>query len=164
MIKDQPTCSVLFVEDNDSDFLLVSRLLQKRKAVTLGGFHFVVERAGTLAEAREKISRGRYDCVLLDAVLPDTTNLQGLVKLREQFPYLPIVMVTGLRQDFIALRALSEGAQDFVSKDRMSVKELVTAVRYAVTKGVRALQGNGEESSVALEHLRKLQLELVEAG
>jgi diguanylate cyclase (GGDEF)-like protein/PAS domain S-box-containing protein len=121
--------NVLLVEDNPAD----ARLLQEMVAAT--GDHVLTLRpCRRLAEAIEQIREGATDCVLLDLSLPDTAGLEGIDWLREEFPELPIIILTGLDDEEVALEALGAGAQDYLLKGSIDGVGLKRAVRYAIER------------------------------
>ncbi|HYH62866.1 MAG TPA: EAL domain-containing protein, partial [Solirubrobacterales bacterium] len=121
--------SVLLVEDNPAD----ARLLQEMVAST-GEHDLVLRPCRRLADAIEAIEADATDCVLLDLSLPDVTGLDGIDQLRERFPRLPIVILTGLNNDDVALEALQAGAQDFLVKGSIEGDGVKRAVRYAIER------------------------------
>ena len=121
------TADVLLVEDNDGDALIVQELLEE-----LDAEHAMV-RARDLAEAQELLVHpdAHFVVALLDVGLPDATELQGVTALHADHPGLAIVVLTGRHNDELAQRALREGAQDFLRKDRLDAEQLDRALRFA---------------------------------
>ena len=76
----------------------------------------------------------RFDVVLLDLSLPDAAGLQALQHLHSIAPALPIVVLTGLDDEETALRAVQEGAQDFLVKGRVDTPILTRSIRYAIER------------------------------
>jgi diguanylate cyclase (GGDEF)-like protein/PAS domain S-box-containing protein len=121
--------SVLLVEDNPAD----ARLLQEM--VSASGDHDLILRpCRKLAEAVTEIEAGATDCVLLDLSLPDVSGLDGIDRLRALFPDLPIIILTGLNDEEVALEALGAGAQDYLVKGSIEGVGLKRAVRYAIER------------------------------
>lgn len=127
MNRSLDAADVLLVEDNDGDALIVQELLEE-----LGAPPAVV-RAHDLAEAREFLADPSFAFVvaLLDVGLPDATGLTGVTELHAAAPGLAIVVLTGHDSDELAQRALQEGAQDFLRKDRIDAEHLDRALRFA---------------------------------
>ena len=120
---------ILLVEDNPAD----ARLLQRM--VSASGLHDVVLRpCRSLAEALTEIESGATDCILLDLSLPDVSGLDGIDRLRAKSPDLPIVILTGLNDEDVALEALGAGAQDFLVKGSIDGDGVKRAVRYAIER------------------------------
>ena len=121
--------SVLLVEDNPAD----ARLLQEMVAVP-GDQDIVLRRCRKLADAVESIETDPVDCVLLDLSLPDVDGLDGVVLLRSRFPELPIIILTGLNDQDVALGALAAGAQDYLVKGGIEGDGVKRAVRYSIER------------------------------
>ncbi len=103
--------------------------------VSASGDHDLVLRpCRNLADAIEEIEDGATDCVLLDLSLPDVSGLDGIDRLRERFPDLPIIILTGLNDEDVALEALGAGAQDYLVKGSIEGIGLKRAVRYAIER------------------------------
>ena len=76
-----------------------------------------VQLAGSLAETVQVLaSAGRFDLVLLDLTLSDVHGMAGLRRLREEFPYVPVVIVSAQDDRDTVLAALDAGAMGFISK------------------------------------------------
>ena len=119
---------VLLVEDNPGDARLVHEMLRDADDGTV---LTVCER---LATAEEPVARGLADLVLLDLSLPDSQGLEGLKRLRAAAPEVPVVVLSGLDDERIALEAVQAGAQDFLVKGQVESATLSRAMRYAVER------------------------------
>lgn len=115
---------VLLVEDDDGDALLVEEHLHD------AGSGFVLERVRTLDEAAGRLDA---DCVLLDLGLPDALGLSALERLLAAGAP-AVVVLTGLAGVDVGLRAVAEGAQDFLVKGEVDGATLGRSVRYAVQR------------------------------
>ena len=73
-------------------------------------------------------------CVLLDLSLPDATRLEALMQLRAAAPDVPIVILTGLQDELLAVKAVQEGAQDYLVKGRVDGHALGRSITYAVER------------------------------
>lgn len=121
--------SVLVVEGNPAD----AKLLQGMLAAS-GDPGLILRPCRRLADAMEAIKEGATDCVLLDLPLPDVDGLGGIHRLRDAFPELPVVILTGLDNEEVALEALSAGAQDYLVKGSIDGAILTRTVRYAIQR------------------------------
>ena len=83
---------------------------------------------------------------MLDLSLPDADGLETLVRTHAQAPSVPIVVLTGLDDEGLAIRAVREGAQDYLVKGQVTGQLLVRAMRYATERkrAVEALQRSEE--------------------
>ena len=91
-------------------------------------------RVPTLGAARERLADEPVDCVLLDLSLPDAQGLEALAGVRAAAPDAPVVVLTGMPQDALALQALDAGAQDYLIKGETPGPVLVRSIRYAIDR------------------------------
>jgi DNA-binding response OmpR family regulator len=98
---------VLVVEDNDADARYLQETLGERAET-----NFVCEHATDLASARRALGETSFDVILLDLSLPDAIGIVTVEEMRRHAAGTPIVVLTGLRDDRVALSALHAGAQD----------------------------------------------------
>jgi two-component system, cell cycle response regulator len=119
---------LLVVEDNPLDAHLVRAMLQ---VCGIGGESVL---AGTLSETRACLQQQRFDLILLDLSLPDTTGLDTLRQVRALTPETPIVVLTGRDDQETALQAVREGAQDYLNKEGLDGDVLARAIRYAIER------------------------------
>jgi signal transduction histidine kinase len=118
--------AVLLVEDSPSDAALVGEAC----ASTV-----VLEVAPTLREAEARLARGGIDVVLLDLGLPDSQGLDTLTALRSRYQDATIVVLTGFRDSGeLGLAAVRLGAQDYLSKDQLTLPLLSRTLNYAVER------------------------------
>ena len=122
---------VLLVEDNMGDATLLYESLRE----ALPG-QFQVTLARRLSEALEYLWAETYHVMLLDLGLPDSHGLDTLVLVRAQAPGVPIVVLTGFQDETLAVEALQEGAQDYLTKGQVDCKLLVRTMRYAMARKV----------------------------
>ncbi len=117
--------NVLLIEDNRDDQRLVCDYL----AATGGPIS--VELFDRLQAGLDRLAEGGVDAALLDLFLPDSEGLETFVQIHSRSPHLPIVVLTGLRDEEIAAKAVRQGAQDYLRKDSLSPEILIRALRYA---------------------------------
>lgn len=137
---------VLLVEDNPGDVRLFLELLRET-----GAGHVKLEHVDRLCTALERLSNQAFDVVLLDLSLPDAHGLDTLVRAHAHAPSVPIVVLTGLDDQALAVKAVRAGAQDYLVKGRVDGDLLVRSMRYA-TERARALEALERRE----EHYRSL--------
>lgn len=120
---------VLLVDDSEPFRDLVRHLLEETSSGSI-----LLESSSTLAEGLRRISGGGVDALLLDLLLPDSSGIDTLWKILAQYPDLPIVVLTGLDDEELALRAVKGGAQDFLSKEQLTGEIVLRALRHAVER------------------------------
>ncbi|WGV23316.1 hybrid sensor histidine kinase/response regulator [Halotia branconii] len=106
----------------------------------------------------QNVKQRRFDVVLLDLSLPDSTGLDTLKEYQAEIPDIPVVVLTGLDDQQLALQALAEGAQDYLVKDQITMQLLVRAARYAIERGdiLNKLRETEERSRHALAKEQEL--------
>lgn len=119
--------SVLLVEDDDGDALIVEDLLEG----ALPGARLT--RARTFAQALAKLADD-IDCLLLDLKLPDAEGLDTVVRLRTQAPGIPLIVLTGLNDEAAGVGAVEAGAQDYLVKGHVDGDQLARAIRYSISR------------------------------
>src|SRR5579871_1955681 len=103
----EPVIHVLVVEDRQADALMVRTLLRRFEYA-----HFESEVAESMAAAVTRLPQGGIDAILLDLGLPDNSGLEGIEKIRDVAPGLPLIVVTGLADQRWGVRAIALGADD----------------------------------------------------
>ena len=120
---------VLLIEDNPGDARLIDVMLAEA-----GGGSFALERVDRLASGLDRLSRGGVDLVLVDLSLPDSQGLSTFARVRSHAPRLPIIVMSGLANETVAVSAVHDGAQDYLVKGHVDGYALVRAMRYALER------------------------------
>lgn len=120
---------VLIVEDSPSDATLIEHMLSKSKQEV-----FVCRTVEMLATALAWIKREATDIVLLDLSLPDSAGIEACERIHLECPTVPIVVLTGLDDESVALEALQRGAQDYLVKGHIDSGLLARSLRYAIER------------------------------
>jgi len=87
-----------------------------------------------LATALLRLGAGGIDAILLDLALPDSKGRETFNKAKAQAPTVPIIVLTGLGDEALALKMVQEGAQDYVTKIDLNGSVLSRAIRYAIER------------------------------
>jgi DNA-binding NtrC family response regulator len=95
-----------------------------RRALEIEGY--VVEVAGSGRIALEKLGERAVDLVFLDVMMPELDGLSTLKQVRERWPDLPVIMMSGHGTVDTAVQATKLGAYDFLEKPLSTEKTLVT--------------------------------------
>jgi two-component system, cell cycle sensor histidine kinase and response regulator CckA len=129
MIRNHPI-KILLVEDNPGDVLLLQETLSEITFVELNLVN--VER---IKQALKLLQTENFDVILLDLVLPDSNGLDTFIQIHEQAPLIPIVVLTGMADENLAIRAMQAGAQDYLVKGQVSGGDLLLrSIRYAIER------------------------------
>jgi PAS domain S-box-containing protein len=76
----------------------------------------------------------RFDVILLDLSLPDSQGIDSFLNLRDRSDNIPIVVLTGLNDETLALSAMQQGAQDYLIKGQVDRNLLLRSIRYAIER------------------------------
>jgi diguanylate cyclase (GGDEF)-like protein len=126
---DNKAIRILLVEDNPADARLIKETLFEAGAAL-----FDLTGTGRLSDALKLLSETRYDIVLLDLSLPDSHGLDTFIKTYEHAPEVPIVVLSGLSDETMSVKAVQGGAQDYLVKGQVSSGLLVRSIRYAIER------------------------------
>ncbi|MBN3938828.1 hybrid sensor histidine kinase/response regulator [Nostoc sp. NMS9] len=163
------TIHILLVEDSASDAHLLHRIFINADQEQWQMLH--VERLSEAIEASRENSAStldnsqigsrkqrRFDLVLLDLSLPDSIGLDTLKEFKAAVPDIPVVVLTGVDNEDLALQALAEGAQDYLVKDKITIQRLVRAIRYAIERSeiLNQLRESEERTRQALAKEQEL--------
>ena len=119
---------VLLVEDDD----LYAHILRAALASVTPTVE--LERCGSLAEASTLLAERRFDAVLLDLNLPDSSGLETIERTLARAPGVPIVVLTSTADTESALAAVQHGAQDYLIKSEADGRIMSRALRYAIER------------------------------
>ena len=123
------TIRVLLIQDNPDYIKFVQETLN-RDSTTV----FAVRSALTLREGIDLLREVDYDIVLLELSLPDSRALNTYLAVQDESPYVPVIILTSLDDEIIALQAIKRGAQDYVLKGQVYSLHFPRTVRYAIER------------------------------
>lgn len=118
---------ILLIEDNPGDARLIQEILRE------GDLPFELHHVVRLADAVGPLAHG-VDVVLLDLSLPDAHGLDTVKRMLGVAPELPIIVLTGLDDENLAVQAVQAGAQDYLVKGQVDAGVLTRAMRYAIER------------------------------
>ncbi len=128
MTGDAPV-RILLVEDNPGDARLLRYTLQEAQSL-----RFELVHASRLAQALDLVRAEPADVVLLDLSLPDAHGMDTVARMLEAAPAVPIIVLTGLADETVAVHAVQAGAQDYLVKGTVEGATLGRAIRYAMER------------------------------
>lgn len=99
---------ILVIEDDVAFCKLVEKFLTKNGYETATAF--------SAEEARSKAKTGSFDLILTDLRLPDSDGMTLLTEFKMEFPSTPVVLMTGYSDINTAVKAIKNGAADYISK------------------------------------------------
>jgi diguanylate cyclase (GGDEF)-like protein/PAS domain S-box-containing protein len=154
---------ILLVEDNPADAMLIQEFLG-----IVRGFFYSLTRATSLAESQKLIaacSPGNgngseapptpFDVILLDLSLPDSRGYETFQSISDCAPETPVILLTGIDDENLAVQAIRQGAQDYLVKSELTSAGamLARAIRYAIERkrGEEALRVSQERYMLAMQ-------------
>ena len=120
---------LLLLEDNPTDALLVEAALEEIPGVASELCH-----VATLAQARHELSAGAFDVALVDLSVPDGQGLGNFEEVQSLAPQMPVIVLTGLADEEVALEAIQRGAADYLRKDTTDALLLERSIRYSIER------------------------------
>jgi diguanylate cyclase (GGDEF)-like protein/PAS domain S-box-containing protein/putative nucleotidyltransferase with HDIG domain len=125
----QGKIKVLLFEDNPGDVLLIKEMFKEE-----GASRFELASAARLVDGIKRLSEQKFDAVLLDLNLPDSSGIDTARRLKQNAPDLPIVILTALADESVALDALRIGMEDYLVKGQITGALLEHSLRYAIER------------------------------
>jgi DNA-binding response OmpR family regulator len=136
---------ILLVDDEEAIQKLLKFPLEKE------GYQVVQARDGQ--EALDAFERDEFDLVILDLMLPKVDGMEVCRRLRTAST-VPIIMLTAKADEFDKVLGLELGADDYITKDRFSVREFRSRVRAQLRRAEMARQpGGGRHEVVRVDDL-----------
>jgi len=120
---------ILHVEDNPADVVLIQELLTEDR-----DFSGTIQHVSLLSQCLEELAGNPFEVILLDLNLPDSSNFKTFLTVKNAAGDIPIIVMTDLSDEETALRAVKEGAQDYLLKAHVDTNLLVRSIRYAIER------------------------------
>ncbi|MGA1792040.1 MAG: sigma 54-interacting transcriptional regulator, partial [bacterium] len=120
---------VLLIAENPEDKRLLKESLTGSKDISLN-----IECADSLSIGLKRLLDNNFDVVLLDLSLPDSQGLDTFIKVRDRMPKMPVIVMTGLNDENLAIKTVKEGAQDYIFKGQADGNLLLRSIRYAIER------------------------------
>jgi sigma-B regulation protein RsbU (phosphoserine phosphatase) len=122
----QEELKILFLEDNEDDVVLVQRALRR------SNFSFSASHASNKDEFLKNLSSFSPDIILSDHTLPQFDSLSALEIVKENYPHIPFILVTGSVSEEFAVQCIKSGAEDYVLKSNLI--KLPSIIESAINK------------------------------
>jgi sigma-B regulation protein RsbU (phosphoserine phosphatase) len=126
---DIKTIKILLVEDNPVDVAFLRTVLGK-----VTGTRFQLETAPTLAASVERLAAADIDLVVLDLALPDSTGLDTFKGIKSHARDVPVMILSGMDDETLAVNAVHAGAEDYLVKGRADSQLITRAIFYAIER------------------------------
>ncbi|CAG9296023.1 response regulator [Celerinatantimonas diazotrophica] len=143
--EDSAHCyQLLHIEDNMADQILVQEVLEQRNEM-----HYDLTQIANITQAKQLLAQPscpQFDIILLDLNLPDSQGLNSLTNVLKLYPGTPIIVLTGYENNALGLKAISMGADDYLSKSQVThANLLVKTIQYAIARSHHPAQSHSEQ-------------------
>ena len=133
MMQNQPIekkiIQCLLIEDVASDAQQIHQMLEDAQIDDLK-----IKWVSGISRGINHLKEGKFDVILLDLNLSESRGLDNFKKLYNLVNDIPIVVLTSINDEKMALRAVQEGAQDYIVKDQVDVILLLRSLRHAIAR------------------------------
>jgi len=141
----------ILVVDDDRICRTMLQALLKKSSLAIADIQLAV----SLKETVEILEKDSFDILLLDLNLTDSEGLDTLVTIYEKYPSLPIIVVTGEYDTNMGLKAVVNGAQEYLQKGHYNTEILAKSVYFAIER--KKDQEAKKKIESQLLHARKLE-------
>ncbi len=138
---DNKVIKILYVEDELDHAILIGELIKE-----ITNVHYEMTHIQQLDEALLELDNERYDIVMLDVSLPGKQGLDSITRVCERAPEIPVVVMTSLEDETMAIKALQKGAEEYLVKGDMNSHALSRILRYVIMRHI----GRAELQSLSL--------------
>lgn len=148
MVTDAPNgrnVDILLVEDNPGDVRRIELMLDMLEDA------YRLHTATSVKSAHQTLSNQPVQIILLDLTLPDSDGLQTIRTMHATYPWVPIVVLTGLDDEQLVADAATAGAHDYLVKHDLDPASLWRVLRYALERRLH------EEQLRASQHAYRRQ-------
>jgi PAS domain S-box-containing protein len=152
--------NILLIEDNPADSRLIDIYL---KESFNDGFSLVV--ADSLLTGLEEISKNKFDIIIIDLSLPDSSGINTFKEVFKAASEIPLIVLTGNEDESVGMDTVKLGAQEFLIKGKIGNAALKRSINYSIEryKLLKALSENAKKIEEKTEDLLKEKLKLAQA-
>lgn len=125
----EKTIKILLIEDNMGDYRLIEDMLKE-----IEDFIPELAHADRLTSGLDSIAKNGKDIIITDLSLPDSSGIHTFYQVLSHAKGIPIIILTGFDDVNMAIKALREGAQDYLIKEKLNSYMLKRAICYAIER------------------------------
>ncbi len=129
MKSDNESIKVLLVEDDPDHAYLFREILRDAEGTLVN-----IRHSEKLSSALDRLSAEHFDIVVSDLGLPDSQGIETFLTIHKQYPDIPLIVLTGMSDEGLALKAVQRGAQDYLVKGKVDGELLLRSMRYAIER------------------------------
>lgn len=138
--------SILIIEDDVAFATMLKTFFEKKK--------FKVDSSFSAGDAYKKLETESFDIVLTDVRLPDQDGLEVLNVVNENYPATQVIVMTNYAEINMAVKAMKNGAFDYVSKP-FQPESILQTIANAMEKGASGKEQEVTNSSPTPEKKKK---------
>ncbi|MGZ4048779.1 MAG: response regulator, partial [Bacteroidia bacterium] len=118
-----------------------------------------------LKKAIDALDKKTFDVIIMDLSLPDSTGLDTFISIFNRDPESPIIILTGLNDESVGIKAVKLGAQDFLIKNNVNVGSLKQSITHSMEryKLLKSLEENTKIVEQKTKDLSRKQHQFEEA-
>lgn len=118
---------ILLIDDDEDDFVNIRDLLQDVQSS-----QYVVSWESTYSSGLKALQQKEFDACLLDYKLGEKTGLELLEEAKVRAFSYPVIFLTGLGDFELDMKAMEQGASDYLVKDQLTYPLLERSIRYSI--------------------------------
>lgn len=126
MLADQ--IKVLMIEDNPGDARFIEEMLKDVEDTQFDVLHVL-----RLDEGLKYLLTDNFDIILLDLCLPDSEGIDTFNIMHYNAPDIPIIVLSGLEDEIIAVSAVGRGAKDYLVKGQVNSESLAKSIKHSLS-------------------------------
>lgn len=137
--------TLLIIDDSEDDIEMYRRFIRKDQQCS-----WKIYDVDNMESASETLESNNIDCVLLDYSLPGSSGIKILTEFRKEYPFLPIIVLTGEGNENVAVQAMRLNAQNYIVKSDLTPDTLQKEIHNAI--GLASLNQKIEDQKDALQN------------
>jgi two-component system sensor histidine kinase UhpB len=145
---------ILVIEDNELDLVILEKYINDIDVTTAKVLH-----AFTINTAKEILQSHIVDIIILDLNLPDSSGLKTFSTINALATNIPIIILSGVNDIAMALKAINLGAQDYLIKGEYDRVAIYKSIRYSIER--KKSQEALLESNLRFEYASKATAEII---
>lgn len=139
---------ILIVEDDEDDALIIKDLIREGMV----SYRPTLDHVTSYAESITHLEKSEYQLCIFDYRLGEVDGLQLLHEIRSKGITTPIIFLTGQGDQEVAVEAMKAGANDYLSKGRLTAESLSHSIRYAIDLNKEAFARKQAETLLKGSH------------
>ncbi|MFH1759704.1 MAG: FapA family protein [bacterium] len=120
---------ILIIESNPDYVYAIRKMLKESR-----NYSFNLESADNIGTGLDLLNKKKYDAAIIDLFLSDSQGLNTYKKIRDQLVDLPVIVLTAIKDEELAVSVVQKGAQDYLIKDDINSDLLTRSILYAVER------------------------------